>query len=114
MEERLVYLENQAEQLRQDVALLRTQFTERQQLDLLKAENQLLRQAVLRYALACGDVDLKMAMARSRHESSPESLASLKQATDEEKDASRNLRELAQSLKMAEQERDHPPTSSGG
>ena len=75
MEERLVYLENQAEQLRRDVALLRTQLTEHQQLESLKAENQLLRQAVLRYALACGDVDLKMAMARSRHESSPESLA---------------------------------------
>ncbi|MEN9667385.1 MAG: hypothetical protein RLZZ326_3748, partial [Planctomycetota bacterium] len=26
----------------------------------------------------------------------------------------RTLRELAQSLKMAEQERNHPPTSSGG
>ncbi|WP_395144481.1 hypothetical protein [Armatimonas sp.] len=106
MEERLVELEREAERLRQDVAALRSHFTERQQLDALKAENQLLRQAVFRYALACGAADLQMALIRSRHERTGESVLQLKQATDEEEAASRALRDIAQSLQIASQERD--------
>jgi ribosomal protein S12 methylthiotransferase accessory factor YcaO len=105
MEQRLAQLENQAEQLRDEVVALRAQFTDHQQLDSLKAENQLLRQAILRYALACGDVDLQMALVRSRHERNQTSMDSLKTATDEEEAASRALRELAQSLQIASQER---------
>jgi hypothetical protein len=114
MEQRLVELENQAEQLRQHVLELRVQFEEHQQLGALKAENQLLRQAILRYALACGAVDLQMALVRSRHERNPESVEQLKQATDEEEAASRALRDLTQSLQIAAQERSDDTFSSGG
>ena len=111
MEQRLTQLENQAEQLRNEVTALRAQFTEHQQLDSLKAENQLLRQAVLRYALACGDVDIKMALVRSRHDRNLASMDDLKEATDEEEAASRALRDIAQSLQIASQERNQ---STGG
>lgn len=111
MEERLQELESQAQRLQQEVAALRIQFTEHQQLDSLKSENQLLRQAILRYALACGDVDLQMALVRSRHERSAVSMENLKKATDEEEAASRALRDIAQSLQIASQER---AQSTGG
>jgi hypothetical protein len=105
IEERLGDLEREAERLRQDVAALRSHFSERQQLDALKAENQTLRQAILRYALACGSVDLQMALVRSRHERTGGSVDQLKFATDEEEAASRALRDLAQTLQIAAQER---------
>jgi hypothetical protein len=105
MEERLQELEDQAQRLQKEVAALRLQFTEHQQLDSLKSENQLLRQAILRYALACGDVDLQMALVRSRYERNQMSMDNLKKATDEEEAASRALRDIAQSLQIASQER---------
>lgn len=105
MEERLVELEREAERLRQDVAALRSHFTERQQMDALRAESQTLRQAILRYALAYGAVELQMALMHSRHERTPDALEQLKQATEEEAAASRALCTLAQSLQMASQDR---------
>lgn len=110
MEERLSELEREAERLRQDVSALRAHFTERQQLDALKAENQMLRQAILRYALACGAVDLQMALVRSRHERTGESVEHLKAATDEEETASRALRDIAQALQIAAQDRGPQPS----
>lgn len=108
IEDRLVELERETERLQRDVVALRTHFSERQQLDALKAENQVLRQAILRYALACGAVDLQMALVRSRHERTGESVDQLKLATDEEEAASRGLRELAQTLQLAAKERNEP------
>lgn len=105
IEDRLGELEREAARLQQDVAALRSHFSERQQLDALKAENQTLRQAVLRYALACGAVDLQMALVRSRHERTGESVNQLKLATDEEEASSHALRELAQHFQLAAKER---------
>jgi hypothetical protein len=105
MEERLVELERESERLRQNVVALRSHFEERQQLDALKVENQTLRQAILRYALACGSMDLQMALYRSRHEHTGENADQLKVAKEEEADASRALRDLAQTLQIAAQER---------
>jgi hypothetical protein len=105
MENRLIELEQEAEHLRQGVAALRAQFSERQELDRVKAENQLLRQAILRYALACGAVDLQLALFKSRHERTSEGADQLKRATEEEEAASRALRDIAQSLQLAATER---------
>lgn len=105
MEERLIQLEAEAERLRRDIDALRVHFVESQQLARLQAENLALRQAILRYAIACGSVDLQMAMLKARHERTPESMDQLKLATDEEEAASRALRDLAQQLQMAAAER---------
>ena len=105
MEERLTQLEAEAQRLRQDIAALRGHFVESQQLESLKRENLAMRQAILRYSIACGAVDLQMALLKARHERTPEALEQLKEASTEEEAASRYLRTLAQQLQMAEQER---------
>lgn len=105
MEERLIQLEAEAERLQQDIADLRTRFIQDQQLEILERENRAMRQAILRYSIACGTVDLQMALLKARHERTPEALDQLKEATLEEETASRSLRDLAQQLQMAQQER---------
>ena len=105
MEDRLAELEREADRLRQEVGALRSHFSDRQQLEGLMAENHRLRQAILRYALACGAADLQMALVRSRHERTGESFEQFKKAEEEEEAASRALRDIAQSLQIAAQER---------
>jgi hypothetical protein len=111
MEERIIQLEAEADRLRQDVEALRQQFVQAQLAERLLKENERLNEAILRYAIACGAVDVQMAMMRARNENRDDVMANLKIATDEEEAASKVLRELAQEYQK-ERRRNLP--NSGG
>lgn len=57
-----------------------------------------LREAVLRYAIACAAVDLQVAILRARGETHGESIQNLQRCTDEQTEASNALRLLAREI----------------
>jgi hypothetical protein len=70
---------------------------EREQTD-LRTEYETLREAVLRYAIACGQVDVQVAVLRARGDASGDITESLRQSVEEQGEASMALRALARSL----------------
>lgn len=96
MEERITQLEIEADRLKKEIEILRSQFEQGQRADRLELENALLKEAILRYAIACGQVDVQMALVRARNENRDDVMTNLKAATDEEEAASKVLRDLAQ------------------
>jgi hypothetical protein len=103
MEERLQQLEEQARRFAQEVAAARAHFAAEQELEHLKEENSRLRQAVIRYAVACAQVDLQVAIVRARGGDGPASDESLKSLMAEEAESSRLLRHIAKELQQPEQ-----------
>lgn len=64
----------------------------------LQAELDAIRDAVLRYAVACGAVDVQIAMMRARGDSNGEVAENLSQSLEEQTEASNALRALARTL----------------
>jgi hypothetical protein len=102
MEERIDQLEEDARRLGREVAALRGRFRAEQEIDQLRAENTRLREVVTRYAIACAQVDLQVAIVRARGGDSAASDESLKTLMAEEQDASRVLRDIAKQIQQAE------------
>ena len=97
MDEKITQLEADAARLTREVASLRAQFAAEREAESLRAENESLRAAVVRYAVACAQVDLQVALVRARGESSAAD-SNLKSMMDEEAASSKVLRELAKTL----------------
>jgi chromosome segregation ATPase len=70
----------------------------------LQAEFDALRDAVLRYAVACGAVDVQIAMMRARGDSSGEVAENLSRSLEEQTEASNALRAFARALQAAPEE----------
>jgi regulator of replication initiation timing len=102
MEERIDQLEEEARRLGREVAALRGHFRAEQEIEQLRAENAHLREVVVRYAVACAQVDLQVAIVRARGGESAAADESLKTLMAEEQDASRVLRDIAKQLQQAE------------
>jgi hypothetical protein len=64
----------------------------------LQLELDAIRDAVLRYAIACGAVDVQIAMMRARGDSSGEVAENLSRSLEEQTEASNALRALARTL----------------
>lgn len=93
------------DQLRQDWATAQEAESLRAQVERLRTEGDLLRQSILRYAIACGTVDLKTAMLRRDPAPSPAMRADVQQAIEEEQAASEALRQLARQIQESERGR---------
>lgn len=99
-------LAQEAESLRETSAALRTQVsaltgktTELEaQIEQLRAEGDLLRRAIVRYAIACGTVDVKTAMMRRGAPDDPQVRADIQKAVEEEQASSEVLRQLARQI----------------
>lgn len=110
--ERLIArLEEEARRLLSEVTALRQQWDASQERDHLRSENEQLRarcgqlqEAVVRYALACAQVDVQVAMMRARGESRDGVIENLRKSMDEEAAASQALRDLAKELQGGPQE----------
>lgn len=89
----------EAEALREQVGALteRTAALEAQ-VERLRAEGERLRQGIVRYAIACGTVDLKTALMRRTPNPDAEVRADVQRAIEEEQAASEALRQLARQL----------------
>ena len=77
---------------------MRAEWIARRKNDTLAQQNVRLREAVLRYAVACAQVDLQKAMLQARNEGRDLLLEGLKHSLDEEERASHELRELAKAI----------------
>lgn len=98
-ETRLGETEALLERLQQDVFQLREELSQERSQDTLQLDYDILREAVLRYAIACGAVDVQVAMLRARGEGSgPDAAESLRRAMEEQTEASNVLRSLARTL----------------
>ncbi|MGC4046166.1 MAG: hypothetical protein QM758_20445 [Armatimonas sp.] len=102
MEERINQLEEEAHRLGREVAALRAHFRAEQEAEQLRAENTRMRESIVRYAVACAQVDLQVAIVRARGTDGTAAEDSLKNLMAEESDASRILRDLAKELQQAE------------
>ena len=96
LESRLRELEMQAQRLQSEVQRLREDWGRETQR--ITDENTELREAVLRYAVACAAVDVQVALLRARGESNAEILEGLQKCTDEQTEASNALRALARRM----------------
>lgn len=83
MDEKIRQLEADAARLSREVESVRARFSAEREVETLRAENESLRAAVVRYAVACAQVDLQVALVRARGESSAAD-ANLKSMMDEE------------------------------
>lgn len=94
-EDRLSRIEAESENLHNNVALLRAEWenTKLRQGDIRSAYEEL-REAVLRYAVACAATDVQVAMLRARGENS-EAAENLRRCVEEQTQASDALRSLA-------------------
>ena len=101
MDERIKQLEADAERLMREVVAVRAEVTAAQENESLRTENEALRAAVVRYAVACAQVDLQVALVRARGDSGTAD-TNLKVLMDEEAASSRVLRDLAKSLQTPE------------
>lgn len=101
IEKRLTALEQFAERFQRDVIELRDDWEQERNAASLKAENEALREAVLRYAVACGAVDLQVAMLRARGEAREDVRENLQRCIEEQTEASNALRALARRLQNA-------------
>jgi hypothetical protein len=98
-ETRLSESEAQLERLREDITLLRDELSQEQSQDHLQSDYEILREAVLRYAIACGAVDVQLAMLQARGEGAgPEAADSLHRAMEERTESSNVLRSLARTM----------------
>jgi len=98
-ESRLSESEALLERLQEDVFRLREELSQEHSEDSLQLEYDILREAVLRYAIACGAVDVQVAMLRARGEGSgPDAAESLRRAMEEQTESSNVLRSLARTL----------------
>ncbi len=102
MEERINQLEEDARRLGREVAALRAHFRAEQEIEQLRNENARMREAVVRYAVACAQVDLQVAIVRARGADGNSAEDSLKTLMAEESDASRIIRDLAKELQQAD------------
>jgi hypothetical protein len=100
-EERLARSEAQLESLRLEIQSLREDWENKQEHSqgALQQDYEILREAVLRYAVACGAVDVQVAMLRARG-TGDEAADSLRRAMEEQTDASNVLRALARTLQQ--------------
>jgi chromosome segregation ATPase len=64
----------------------------------LQTEYEALRDAVMRFAVACGAVDVQVAMMRARGDSSGEVAENLSRSLEEQTEASNALRALARAF----------------
>src|SRR5687768_11181204 len=88
-ETRLGETEALLERLQQDVFQLREELSQEHSEDSLQLDYDILREAVLRYAIACGAVDVQVAMLRARGEGSgPDAAESLRRAMEEQTESS--------------------------
>jgi predicted nucleic acid-binding Zn-ribbon protein len=102
---RLSAVETDAARLRDEAAALRRDWERRQaEAEDLREEYDALRESVLRYAIACGAVDVQMAMLRARPTEGREEAAmeSLRRAMEEQNEASDALRALARALQRSD------------
>jgi hypothetical protein len=76
---------------------------EREQTD-LRTEFETLRDAVLRYAIACGQVDLQVAILRARGDDG-DITENLRRSLEEQNESSMALRTLARSLQSSDHSR---------
>jgi hypothetical protein len=93
LEAQVVYLENERDAAIGDLDMSRSHA------DMLLAKASSMREAIVRYAVACGTVDVQTALLRrdpANH--TPERMAELQRAMTEEKASSDALRELASNL----------------
>ena len=97
LESRLNQLESEAQHLRDEIGKLRADW-EQQTTVRQSDEHAQLRQAVLRYAVACAAVDVQVALLRARGETNKEAIEHLQKCTDEQTEASNALRALARHL----------------
>ena len=101
-------LAQEAESLRETSATLHTRVTTltgkttdlEAQIEQMRSEGELLRQGIVRYAIACGTVDVKTAMMHRGATTidDPQVRADIQKAVKEEQDASEVLRQLARQI----------------
>ena len=102
-EERLEQAEREVARLAQSLSDLRHESeTHRAQASESISVTEALREAVVRYAVACGAVDVQVAMLRARGSEGREyAMESLRHAMEEQTEASNALRLLAKSLQSS-------------
>ncbi len=93
-DDRIAQLEGEAETIRNRIASVRSDFDRFTEVEQLRAENELMKQAILRYAVACGSVDLQVVLLRARGDSIA-TMENFQRVTEEQNDASNALRTLA-------------------
>jgi hypothetical protein len=98
IEARIAALEADAEQFATSVRTLKQDWATQQEALSLQGSYEEMRQAILRYGVACAQVDVQTAMMRARSESRDGLIESLRAAMDEEAAASLALREIARRL----------------
>lgn len=98
-ETRLAFAEAEAARLSESVAALRAEWELRREDERgLRVAYDELRDAVLRYAVACGAVEVQVAMMRARGDGGGELAENLRRSIEEQTEASNALRALARTF----------------
>jgi len=93
-----LHIEAEVRRLTAELDEIRSRWEQEKDETDLRSEYETLREAVRRYAIACGQVDLQVAVLRARGDASGDITDNLRRSLEEQSEASMALRSLARSL----------------
>jgi chromosome segregation ATPase len=98
-------IESEVRRLTSELEAMRGRWEQEKEQTDLQTEFETLREAVLRYAIACGQVDVQVAVLRARGDTSGDITENLRRNLEEQNEASMALRALARSLQNPDRSR---------